>query len=62
MGAPGGVLSTAEGPRPFQPRNLPPATTTSISVTMGDTGSVATSGVGTVIVDVIIHGTSRNIM
>jgi len=36
-------------------------TTTGRSVTMGDKGSVATAGVGTVVLDVIVHGKMRKI-
>jgi len=36
-------------------------TTTGRSVTMGDKGSVATAGVGTVVLNVIVHGKTRKI-
>ena len=36
-------------------------TTTGRSVTMGDEGSVATAGVGTVVLNVIVHGKTRKI-
>jgi len=36
-------------------------TTTGRSVTMGDKGSVATAGVGTVVLSVIVQGTTRKI-
>jgi len=35
--------------------------TTGRSVTMGDKGSVATAGVGTVVLNVIVHGKTRKI-
>jgi len=36
-------------------------TTTGRSVTMGDKGSMATAGVGTVVINVIVHGKTREI-
>jgi len=36
-------------------------TTTGRSVTMGDKGSEATAGVGTIVLNVIVHGKTRKI-